>query len=137
MTISVSQIHRNTPPTGPVYRDIPQYNYGAEYETNHTTLPIPGVHQHNVPCAVCLNCQRKTVLTIPARITCPSSWTLEYCNTHHRRASARVDKNPERVPGEAANTDGALLYYIEAVCNGILCPPYDPEKELTCAVCTK
>ena len=58
-------------------------------------------------------------------------------HTHHRRASACVDKNPERVPGEAANTDGALFYYIEGVCNGILCAPYDPEKELTCAVCTK
>ena len=55
----------------------------------------------------------------------------------HRTASACVDKNPERVPGEAADTNGALFYNIEAACNGILCPPYDPEKELTCAVCTK
>jgi hypothetical protein len=66
VTTSVSQIHRNTPPTGLVYRVF-----------------------------------------------------------HRRRASACVDKNPERVPGEAANTDGALFYNIEA------------EKELTCAVCTK
>ncbi|CAI8045262.1 Short-chain collagen C4 (Fragment) [Geodia barretti] len=51
--------------------------HGAEYETNHATLPIPGVYEHNVPCAVCLNSQRKAVLTIPACITCPSSWTLE------------------------------------------------------------
>ena len=118
--------------------------YGAEYQTDHATLPFPGVHEHNVPCAVCLNSQRKAVLTIPARITCPFSWTLEYCGYlmtgyrgHRRTASACVDKNPDRVPGEAANTDGALFYNIEAACTGILCPPYDPEKELTCAVCTK
>ena len=118
--------------------------HGAEYETYHETLPIPGVYQHNVPCAVCLSRQRNAVLSIPARITCPSSWTLEYCgylmtdrSTHRRRASACVDKNPEKVPGEAANTNGALFCNIEAACNGILCPPYDPEKELTCAVCTK
>ena len=56
---------------------------------------------------------------------------------HSRRVSACVDKYPETVPGGAANTEGALFYHTEAVCHGILCPPYDPEKELTCAVCTK
>ena len=29
------------------------------------------------------------------------------------------------------------FYHVEANCNGMLCPPYDPQKELTCAVCTK
>ena len=48
-----------------------------------------------------------------------------------------MDKDPEAVRGEAANTDGAVFYHTEAVCNGIDCPPYDPEKELTCVVCTK
>ena len=51
--------------------------YGAEYQTDHSTLPIPGVHQHNVPCTVCLTSRKEVVLTIPARISCPSSWTLE------------------------------------------------------------
>ena len=118
--------------------------YGTEYETNHDTLPIPGLHNHNVPCAVCLTTQRETVLMIPARMTCPSSWTLEYSGylmtdhyTHRRRASACVDKNADSVRGESADTNGALFYHTEAVCNGIECPPYDPQKELTCAVCTK
>ena len=48
-----------------------------------------------------------------------------------------MDKDPEAVRGEAVDTNGALFYHTEAVCNGIDCPPYDPEKELTCVVCTK
>ena len=81
---------------------------------------------------------------IPARVSCPASWTLEYsgylmtANLNHRRVSAEcMDKDAEAVPGQDANTNGALFYFTEAVCNGINCPPYDPAKELTCAVCTK
>ena len=48
-----------------------------------------------------------------------------------------VDKNPDTLPGSAADTNGTLFYHVEASCNGMLCPPYDREKELTCAVCTK
>ena len=50
--------------------DIPQYStyrpgvqgyspiYGAEYEIEHDTLPLPGVRDDNVPCALCRNSQR-------------------------------------------------------------------------------
>ena len=48
-----------------------------------------------------------------------------------------VDKNPDSVPGSASSTDGAVFHHVEASCNGMLCPPYDPQKEFTCAVCTK
>ena len=48
-----------------------------------------------------------------------------------------IDSNPESVPGSSANTDGGLFYHVEATCNGLPCPPYDTQKELTCAVCTK
>ena len=54
-----------------------------------------------------------------------------------RRATECVDKDSESIPGSAANTNGALFYHMEATCNGIPCPPYNPEKELTCAICTK
>ena len=36
-----------------------------------------------------------------------------------------------------ANVVAVLFYHTEAGCNGLSCPPYDPEKELACAVCTK
>ena len=81
---------------------------------------------------------------IPARITCPTSWTLEYNGylmtsnaEHNRQSTACVDKDAEAIPGLDADTNGALFYHTEVVCNGIECPPYDAEKELTCAVCTK
>ena len=46
-----------------------------------------------------------------------------------------VDKNPDSIPGSAPDVDGTLLNHVEASCTGMPCPPYDPQKELTCAVC--
>ena len=115
--------------------------HGAEYQI-HSTLPID-VDDHNVPCAVCATALRGSLLKIPARISCPDSWTLEYSGylmtenkIYYRKAAECVDKDPETVPGGATNTDGALFYNMfyntEVVCNGLPCPPYEPEKELTC-----
>ena len=45
-----------------------------------------------------------------------------------------VDKDPESIPGSAGSSDPkAYLQLVEPKCNGMLCPPYDAEKELTCA----
>ena len=118
------------------------YVYGAEYQTS--VGPLSAVYQHNVPCAVCYASTRVAVTMIPAKTQCPSTWTLEYSgylmsdNRGHATTMYEcVDKNPDSVPGSASNSDGALFYHVEASCNGMLCPPYDPQKELTCAVCTK
>ena len=83
---------------------------------------------------------------LPAKPTCPPYWTLEYAgylmsgyktNNNQRTMYECVDKDPDCIPGSAADTNGALFYHTEANCNGMPCPPYDPQKELTCAVCTK
>ena len=114
------------------------YIYGAKYDS-----PIKGPDDHNVPCAVCLATSRETVLMIPARSTCPSSWTTEYIGylmsekwSHHRSMFECVDKSLETT--ESSQTlDGALFYHAEVDCDrGLDCPPYDGEKELTCVVCT-
>ena len=112
--------------------------YGTEYES-----PLQGTDNHNVPCAVCLATPRETVLMIPAKTTCPASWTTEYTgylmsehHTYHRTMYECVDKSQESVPGSQADTNGALFFHVEAKCNGLQCPPYVPEKELTCVVCT-
>ena len=47
--------------------------YGTEYQA-----PIQGSHDHNVPCAVCYVSTRETVLMIPAKTSCPASWTREF-----------------------------------------------------------
>ena len=49
---------------------------------------------------------------------------------------SNVDKDPEKVSGEAGDTASNNPHHVEATCNGLLCPPYDPQKELTCVVCT-
>ena len=117
--------------------------HGSEYQLGGGS-PLPDVYEHNVPCAVCYVSTRSVVYVVPAWDVCPSGWTLEYKgylmserNTHHRKTFECVDKDPESIAGSAANTNGALFYHVEATCNGLPCPPYDPQKELTCAVCTK
>ena len=116
---------------------------GAEYEAAGGQ-PFRHLHNHNVPCAVCYASTRVAMLMIPAKTQCPSSWTLEYVGylmteayTHHRSMFSCMDKDAVSIHGGEGNTDGALFYHVEATCNGILCPPYDTQRELTCAVCTK
>ncbi len=63
-------------------------------------------------------------------------------SAHHNSAHSRtefvcVDLNMDRVPGTSANTHGAVFYHSEASCNGMPCGLYYPDRELTCAVCTK
>ena len=117
--------------------------HGAEYQS-HPPSHLEHLLNHNVPCAVCYASTRVAMLMIPAKTQCPSSWTLEYVgflmsgNQSHRRTMFTcVDKDAESIPGEIADSNAALFYHVEATCNGILCPPYDTQRELTCAVCTK
>jgi len=122
------------------------YLYGAEYQTTGPEIgPLRSVHDHNIPCAVCYASTRETVVMIPARLSCPSSWTREYYGYlmadhigHQRTTFECVDRNPESIPGSRADTNGALFYHVEVKCSvGIPCPPYDTQKEVTCVVCTK
>ena len=118
--------------------------YGMEYQNPNAI--DSNLHDDNVPCAVCYASTRSTVLMVPAKNSCPSSsWTLEYSGyimaedySHQGRLSFEcVDKDAESIPGSSSNTNGALFHHVEATCNGIPCGPYEAEKELTCAVCTR
>ena len=118
--------------------------HGAEY--NFHSAPNLNVEDYNVPCAVCHVPTRATVIMVPAKSLCPSSWTREYYgyltsdhDGHHRTSFNCVDINPEVIPGTSSNTDGALFYYVGANpdCTGLACPPYETDRILSCAVCTK
>ena len=121
--------------------------HGTEYQTYYLLPFTSSVHDDNAPCALCYVITRETVLMIPAKMHCPNSWTLEYTGylmathhggqTHYRTTFECVDANPDTIPGTAADTNGAVFYHSEATCNGLPCGPYDPQKELTCVVCTK
>ena len=123
-------------------QSLRDYLYGTEYET--LDRPVSAFNNHNVPCAVCYVSTRGTVLMIPVKTTCPSSWTQEYNGylmaerfTHHRSTHECVDQNPESVPGGVGSQDEALFYHVEATCTAIACPPYTAGRELACTVCTK
>ena len=114
--------------------------HGVEYER-----PIGGSHDHNAPCAVCRVSTRPTVVMIPAKASCPHTWTREYYgylmaerNTHYRTTFVCVDEGMESVSGSFANKNGALLYHVEASCTTDLpCPTYNAHQEINCVVCTK
>ena len=119
------------------------YIVGTEYDSVNGIFP--GKHDHNAPCAVCYSSTKTVKLMIPARITCPSSWTREYKGylmTGHYDYKKNtvfecVDENPESIPGSSANTNGALFHFIRSTCNGLPCPPYVNNRAITCVVCTK
>ena len=118
---------------------------GVEYQYN-THSPFFSRNDNNIPCAVCYVATRSVTVMIPAKTRCPTHWTLEYVgylmtdyHDHGGRSMYEcIDKDPESIPGlNAGNNPRALLQLVEPYCNGLSCPPYDDEKELTCVVCTR
>jgi len=118
------------------------YMYGAEYQV---TNPLRSdTHDSDVPCAVCYVPTRSTVYMLPAKYTCPLGWTREYYgflmserHNHARSTFSCVDRSLVPVPSSSANHDGFLFYTVEGVCGSLPCPPYDRNRELSCAVCTR
>ncbi|XP_022292590.2 uncharacterized protein LOC111103545 [Crassostrea virginica] len=120
------------------------YVYGAEYETD-TYNSMPTVHNHDVPCAVCLVRNRSVTKMFPGRKTCYKGWKLEYngylmAGYHGQKAGTMyscVDSAPDTVHGGHTNKNGYLFYLVEARCGTLKCPPYVEGRELVCAVCSK
>ena len=128
--------------TAGVAARYPSIIHGAEYE--FSVGPLANSIEYNAPCAVCFIPNRSAVIMVPAKTACPSSWTREYYgylttnyDNHHRSSYTCLDINPERVPGSGATTDSAFFYYTITTCNGLSCPPYENNRILSCAVCTK
>ena len=119
------------------------YLHGAEYRISNGQ-EFYSMNGHNVPCAVCYASTRVTLLMIPAKISCPSSWIREYYgslmaeNVYNQRSLFEcMDRNPESVPGSAGIQKGAYFYHAESNCLSLPCPPYVSGREVSCAVCTK
>ncbi|XP_036366827.1 uncharacterized protein LOC118767026 [Octopus sinensis] len=128
------------------------YIYGSEYQigiylTNKifSFAKAKSLEDHNVPCAVCLTRQPAVVMMLPARTKCYAGWRAEYSGylmanyyLHKgRQEYVCVDYAPEADPAGYRNENGALLYFVEAVCGSLPCPPYVNGRELTCVVCSK
>ena len=58
-------------------------------------------------------------------------------NDHHRSTFECVDAAPETITGGGAAHAGAPFYHVEPRCGNLPCPPYDPQKEMTCVLCTR
>ncbi|KAL5011979.1 hypothetical protein ScPMuIL_010530 [Solemya velum] len=120
--------------------------HGTEYEEDSRSSRLFGenLKQQNAPCAVCQSMQHKNVLMIPGRTSCFGTWSREYTGylmTGHWKHDASheficVDAKPETVIGQAANVNGALLYFVEIRCDSLACPPYVNGREVPCVVCT-
>ena len=123
-----------------VYKSVVQ---GAEYEINIGS-PIVHLHEENAPCAVCDVPTRARVIVVPAKTVCPPSWTREYYgylmaayDGYYRSSYTCIDIDPEEIPGESGDTDPSLFHHTVTNCNGLLCPPYENNRQLSCVVCTK
>ncbi len=121
------------------------YLYGTEFKTVENPPHFSNMAGHDIPCALCYTPTRNAEITIPGRTSCPSSWTREYYSYlmadryGHKGGEVPVcvDVNAESVPGSDGVHDDSLLYFLEARCEGIRCPPYSDGAEITCVVCTK
>ena len=115
---------------------------GAEYEL--FSGPNANVSNHNAPCAVCYVPTRAMTIMVPAKTSCPSSWTREYYGYlmtgyygHYRSSYNCLDNSPDVVAGTEGNEHISYFYYTITDCNGLPCPPYGNTHILSCAVCTK
>ena len=116
---------------------------GVEFEIVNGS-PLRPLHEQNAPCAVCDVPTRSRVIIMPAKTVCPPSWTREYYgylmteqDGYYRSSYTCIDVNPEPIPGEGDNTNPSLFYHTITDCNGLLCPPYEDNCQLSCVVCTK
>ena len=57
--------------------------------------------------------------------------------SYYRSTFECMDVSPVTVTGGHTNQNGALFHHVEPRCGSLPCPPYEQQKEITCAVCSK
>lgn len=88
---------------------------------------------------------RLTLLTIPAKFSCPPGWTTEYYGYlgSSQENNYRLDyicmdyfaQNRGRVSNDGTVLD---IVRVEIHCtHSMPCPPYNNYKEVSCVVCSK
>nr|QIQ54700.1 capsule gland specific secretory protein [Reishia bronni] len=113
------------------------YLYGSEYEG------IPELQDQEIPCSVCHTTYSNTIM-IPGTNQCPSGWTTQYLGhlvsgyyNHYANQFVCLDGQPEGVSSSRTNQNGFLFYIVVSKCGSLSCPPYQNDKVVTCAVCSK
>ena len=133
-------------PNSPEYLRLTSSNQGVPlYGVEYTNSSLSDVENHNIPCALCYTTTRDTVVMIPAKVNCPTNWTMEYNgylmishSSNQHSTYHCVDKDPETVPGTSEQRpENTLFYHVETSCTADNCPLYnDNGKELSCVVCS-
>ena len=108
--------------------------YGTEYhEDPRSTLIFPENNfHHDVPCAVCDVRRRTSQMMIPGRKSCYPGWTMEYwgylMTGYYAHKAGKdyycIDAHPETLYGGHEYKKGNLLFFVEARCGSLDCPPY-------------
>ncbi|XP_048750851.2 short-chain collagen C4-like [Ostrea edulis] len=114
--------------------------FGSEFEMNYKNV----ADNDDVPCAVCHAQTSTSALMIPAKLTCPQNWKLQYSGfmaaeryDYFASDFICVDLNPEYIEGtRAVNADGRLIHPVKARCGSLPCPPYKDKQYVSCVVCT-
>lgn len=119
--------------------------YGGEYELSGGQIGLDSRHDYDSVCAVCLQPNASNVFMYPGAATCPGGWNTEYfgylMSSHYTQPKTDwlcVDANPTAA-GSNANSNGRLLYSVEAECGSLPCTPtgYTQNREIVCSVCSQ
>ncbi|XP_052066716.1 short-chain collagen C4-like [Mytilus californianus] len=121
--------------------------YGGEYEVRSGKKPAgwsASMYNKEIPCAVCYQKRRSTVLMIPGRKSCYKGWDSEYNGylmsdhyTHYKKDFVCVDRKAETLDNSNASENGALFFPLRTSCGSLRCPPYTNSADVFCVVCTK
>ena len=114
--------------------------YGAEYQFPYKNVAI----DDDVPCAICKVTPGTATMMIPAKLTCPQNWTLQYhgyLGAGHYADQATeficIDNDPEYFErSRQLNSDGLLIYPVRMECGSLPCPKYKNGQYMPCAVCS-
>lgn len=116
------------------------YLFGAEYQFTYKNVAV----DDDVPCAICKVKPATATMMVPAKLSCPQEWTLQYHGylgaayyADHASDYICVDSDPEYFEGlRQVNSDGRLIYPVKAYCGALPCPKYKQNQYLPCAICT-
>ena len=125
--------------------------FGVQYgQVNDLFPPIQG-HKANisylgVPCAVCRAERRGSLMMIPARNVCPTGrWTREYIGYLMTDISNSIAPDYICVDADATGVElkhnerhsaNSFLTSVLGKCGVLPCSSYEPNRDLTCVVCT-
>lgn len=125
--------------------------FGVQYgQVDDLFPPIPG-HKPNisylgVPCTVCRAERRGSLMMIPARNVCPTSrWTREYIGylmTDMSNSTAPdyicvdADATGVELKHNERHSENSFLTSVLGKCGVLPCSSYEPNRDLTCVVCT-